>query len=783
MSSQIIKMTMLASACFAITLSGDAFAGKIKKAKTTQPNAGSSRSQQVATGIVDTEKAEIVTSFNAAMKKITQALNHMPVLWSRLMPLIQGMAADKETKDGFAVYFERYVHGGAAYSNQQVFDNLVSLLNDLYQNHHLFVNIGSNVNQQILDSEPKLYFQMLLANLLTNYIEYDSITGSVVALNEYDTAQDPESEPEPRTYNNKLKKTVDIIRQALNDMFKKHPEYKLPEFNSQHMDLSSAVTMGYRFLEVAIDNNWFANYRWEDNNVSLAVYFNEFLIDFFNDEEIKRIINHNQTETAGEGEGMDVVMEGTVAAIFAGIEPPKTNSMSSFLSCLNGQFSGQSLRMDLAILLAFLKIDFSESSYEGLSGENQLLTLEILRKQFAQGVYEEYWKVADKALRYQIVNFFEFVLGFSFVGALEEGMQAEVASDLEALSEISIQTDPGGSVMPAINLLQAVVLDASQNTFLGIPQASGGVGFAPIPVRYRHMNQGSGGPGGGGASAGVVTASDNSGANRICLQLPAPTQSSARGRRTQNPGIGITLPQMGMPDLQPAQSVPGAETAPSGSINQFPFSAQNDQWGSQQQEPAVFDYPLNYNNVLLALNEEMSKWNDIGMVLGLPMSELERIKEENRRDVRSALREVVKVWFSQPGKKDWKDIIDAISSRIGGWNRAHAEEISNKVARAKKYKQIQSNSSAAGKMPELIDMIEALQDVSGQWFELGLQLGLTVGGLEEIAADNNTQRKRFVAMLNLATHQIIDLSWNDIVKSLVNLKEINAAAKIMDKYF
>ena len=87
--------------------------------------------------------------------------------------------------------------------------------------------------------------------------------------------------------------------------------------------------------------------------------------------------------------------------------------------------------------------------------------------------------------------------------------------------------------------------------------------------------------------------------------------------------------------------------------------------------------------ILHILGTSVTKWREIGVVLGLEENVLNRIEHENR-DLMSCLRKMVSEWLKKNynierfGEPTWLKLAAAVRSSVGGSNSALAQEIARK---------------------------------------------------------------------------------------------------------
>ena len=78
-----------------------------------------------------------------------------------------------------------------------------------------------------------------------------------------------------------------------------------------------------------------------------------------------------------------------------------------------------------------------------------------------------------------------------------------------------------------------------------------------------------------------------------------------------------------------------------------------------------------------------AKFYSLGMMLGLPASELDKIRGEFYHDWDQALKQVIIAWLrllydvTNHGCPSWKRLVEAIASEAGGKNRALAKTIAD----------------------------------------------------------------------------------------------------------
>ena len=91
----------------------------------------------------------------------------------------------------------------------------------------------------------------------------------------------------------------------------------------------------------------------------------------------------------------------------------------------------------------------------------------------------------------------------------------------------------------------------------------------------------------------------------------------------------------------------------------------------------------NVCDVCEAVMEVSAKYYKLGIVFGLPPSELDKIWQGFPHDMDQALIEVIKRWLKhsykvdQHGPPSWRKLVEAVDSRVGGDNHLLAKKIAS----------------------------------------------------------------------------------------------------------
>ena len=91
----------------------------------------------------------------------------------------------------------------------------------------------------------------------------------------------------------------------------------------------------------------------------------------------------------------------------------------------------------------------------------------------------------------------------------------------------------------------------------------------------------------------------------------------------------------------------------------------------------------NVYDVCQEVMEVSAKYYKLGIVLGLPLSELDKIQQGFPRDMDRALIEVITRWLKHSYKVDkhgppsWRKLVEAVDSKVGGDNHSLAKKIAS----------------------------------------------------------------------------------------------------------
>ena len=85
--------------------------------------------------------------------------------------------------------------------------------------------------------------------------------------------------------------------------------------------------------------------------------------------------------------------------------------------------------------------------------------------------------------------------------------------------------------------------------------------------------------------------------------------------------------------------------------------------------------------------------------------------------------------------------------------------------------------------PTLVEMIDALTDVSPDWYTLGLRLGVSSGRLNSIRANHHHDvDKCLMAMIEKWLDIFPDVGWKDVVAALSAMDKNDVAIQVARKY-
>lgn len=85
---------------------------------------------------------------------------------------------------------------------------------------------------------------------------------------------------------------------------------------------------------------------------------------------------------------------------------------------------------------------------------------------------------------------------------------------------------------------------------------------------------------------------------------------------------------------------------------------------------------------------------------------------------------------------------------------------------------------------EMMDVLDALVDVSSEWYGLGLRLGLTTGKLNSIRESRHHDAdKCMMGMVEKWLEVFPNSGWSDVVKALIAMDKNGLALRVAEKYF
>ena len=681
-----ITPAIISFCCLSIAASENSYAGKKKKqAKVNAPEAKSG--QKASASKLNLSDTKISARFGPALTSVRELLDdqRMVIYWPRLMPLLLSLIRQDE-REKFAANLSLSIYEGQ--QNTQIFDKIVELLVQLNAEGKVIYAIRKNdVNTTIYKNRPELFFQIMIVQMMTAYLNYDSLNGQL--------------DSEDRTYNPALQRLTQQVNRIFQD-FLDSATYTPPVFNYHHADLQDVITAYEDFLSLPFqDYSWLDDYIWEDTNVMLSTYVREFLFEFFDDQASKVSPPSARDESSYEAdEEQEASDTPNYESIFRNIRIPRTTSMAIFLASLEGQVNQHDPNMHLQILLALLKMDFAESTYSDASEqEHRLSALHNLRQLYAQLIYSHFWPTATTEAKFKILYFFAFVLGFDFVQQLDHEQQAQVIGDLYSLNA---EPPPYQVMPPQMMGIQQPGTDGGLNpvmmmfTTLQVAGSSGGYGMGAAPfsgrIPARHAGRFSGG-GGGGGGASVMTGAQaqpysNPGAGTTPFasgghhnggyeHLPQSGRSDSgrkrnEGRNGEHQNTRDQMPKLepyDTPDTQPQEQHQPYQpdfTAhpPIGSTGQPAGYAGGA--SSSPSEDAYLDQPVgSYPEIVTALSNagiSLPGWQNFASYLHLSEADQEEIRDDYRNTEKRREITITKWMQSQARNATWRVLAQVFES-------------------------------------------------------------------------------------------------------------------------